>query len=295
MKKNIIILISFFTMSIVDGQNYMPYYKNLKNIIRINDCSADEFKNNKNNNIRCLDANLNTTINNYFNKINPIKYDSINPGRLNHFLAICEIKYSQTGKFMDFKISDYTGFDQELVDQYKEKASKILHTLPQTIQNTYTEVLPAIDFDNKPVESIIPLAISIKIVNKDILLQYRHFSDEYNLLDYNAYSNDKELKSFYDLLYNKIEKTFDKNFKSIALKNNIKRCYAHLYFEVTANGKIQNIKNIQQGDKIFEKYLKDQFLKTIDKIKAEVVAAKLIDGTKTNKTYLMSFQYGFKK
>ena len=96
-------------------------------------------------------------------------------------------------------------------------------------------------------------------------------------------------------MYQKIEKTFNKDLQIILTNNNLKRCYAHLYFEVSANGKIENIKNIQNGDKIFEKYLKEQFIKNLNEIKKDIVIAKLLDGEKIRKTYLMSFQYGFKK
>ena len=294
MKKYILIFISLFTIQIISAQNYFKYYKNIKNIIHINECLADDFRD-KNKNIRCLDENLNNIINKYFDKINPIKYDSINPGRLNYFQTIGEVKYSATGQFIDFKISEYTGFDQILIDQFKNKASEALQSLSKVIQDNYKLVVPAIDYKNQPVESIIPLVISIKIVNSKILFNYRYFPDTYNLSDYNDYINDKELKTFYDQVYNKIEKTFDKDFRPIANSNNLKRCYAHLYFEVSENGKIENVKNIQEGDKVFEKYLKNQFLKNLYKIQSSVVIAKLLDGEKVKKTYLMSFQFGFKK
>lgn len=294
MKKFALLFISFCTMQIIYAQDYSRYYKNIKNTIHINKCLADEY-NIKNRNIRCLDENLNSTINNYFNKINNIKYDSINPGRINYFQTICEVKYSQTGEMIDFKISEYTGVDQMLIEQYKNKASEALQSLKQVIKDHYKIVSPAIDYKNKPIESIIPLVISIKIVNSKILFQYRYFPDTYNLSDYNDYMNDKELKTFYNQVYQKIEKTFNKDLQIILTNNNLKRCYAHLYFEVSANGKIENIKNIQNGDKIFEKYLKEQFIKNLNEIKKDIVIAKLLDGEKIRKTYLMSFQYGFKK
>ncbi|MCD0468608.1 hypothetical protein [Flavobacterium sp. JAS] len=294
MKRYTLIFISLCTMQLIHAQDYSKYYNNIKNIIHLNKCLTDDF-NNKNKNIRCLDENLNHTINKHFDSTNPIKYDSINPGRLNYFQTICEVKYSQTGEMIDFKISEYTGFDPVLIDQYKNKATETLQSLAQVIKDNYKLVSPAVDYKNQPIESIIPLVISIKIVNNKILFQYRYFPDTYNLSDYNDYINAKELKTSYNQVYEKIEKSFDKDFQPIAKKNNIKRCYAHLYFEVSENGKIENLKNIQDGDKVFENYLKEQFLKNLNEIKKNIVIAKLLDGEKTRKTYLMSFQYGFKK
>lgn len=292
MKKYILIFITLFAIPLMNAQNYLPYYKNIKNIIQISECATID-KNDKNNTIRCLDRNLNIILNNYFNEINSINYDSVNPGRLNHIQLLCEVKYSQLGKIIDFKVADYTANDPELIEQYKEKITASLHVLPQIIEDNYKIVSPAIDYNNQPISSTIPLVLSVKIVNGATLFKYRYFPDTHNLSDYNDYNNDTELKSFYNMVYSKIEKTFSKNFKPIALNNNIKNCYAHLYFEITADGQIENVKNIQKGNTIFENYLKEQLLKNRDEIKKQVVVAKLLDGTATNKTYLMSFKYGF--
>jgi hypothetical protein len=293
MKKYILIFISFCTIHIMNAQDYSKYFKNLKNIVRLNECKSNDF-NNKNKNIQCFDENLSNTVNHYFETINSIKFDSINSGRQNYFQTVCEVKYSKTGKMIDFKISDYKGSNQLVIEQNKKKVTEILQSLEKIIQLKYKIVDPAIDYKNQTLESIIPLSISVKVVNGKILLKYNNAPNT-NLMDYYDYSNEQELKTFYSLVYDKIENTFDKDFQSIAENNNIKACFAHLYFEVSENGKIENIKNVQKGEKVFEEFLKDQLLKNIDQIKDSIIIAKLPSGEKIKKTYLMSFKFGFKK
>ena len=58
-------------------------------------------------------------------------------------------------------------------------------------------------------------------------------------------------------------------------------------------GKVIKIENVQEGNKVFEKYLIEQFNKIRKDIESNSVPAKLIDNTAVERSYLMSFKYGY--
>lgn len=272
---------------ISNAQDLYKYFKSPKNIIKVESCKNIS---NKNENIKCLDTVFTNDFDAYFSNKNSINYDSIKSNRNTYFEARFEMIYNENGN-LDLQFKEYNGFNQNLINSFKSKTDVYLVGFKNHVLKNYENVIPAIDFDNKDIQSKIPLTIGIKTLNNDVYFGYKNI--HYKYLDLNNYKNEDETKKFYSYVYKKIENTFNADFAPLAKKNNIDKAYAHVYFTLDEKGKVIKIENVQEGNKVFEKYLIEQFNKIRKDIESNSVPAKLIDNTAVERSYLMSFKYGY--
>lgn len=284
----IFISISIFTF----GQTNISKLKSYKNVVTFNNCNHIN-SDNKNEVIQCIDNNFETFSNNYFKKINTIKFDSIKPTKENIVNAYFDIVYSNNGQLKDIRLLNINSLNNDISKDIINKINPLI----KPFFNEFFLILngvekPAKNFNNEDVESELPFNITIKLYNDELLFQYQNIP---TILDFNDYSNQLEINEYYAIIYKNLESKISSGFSEIAKKNNISKSVAHLKFEISSTGEITNIdaKTENSDDVILGDFIISLFKNEIQK-NNKIVISKLKDGKPTNKKYMMSFQFGYR-
>lgn len=290
-KEIYLILLLVSSSVLIRAQNNISYFKGLKNVVQLEKCSSQN-ELSKNLSIQCLDSSLERNFNSFFNRINKYDFELEESDSYDKFTLLCELKYTDEGYYDGFVHLPFDDKNIMKVELYVSQIDSLILLLDHHFKKQYKTVTPAINYEDQNVETVILIKIGVLVKGSDMLFKYYNIPNS-NLIDYNNYSNQKEITEFYNYMYGLIEEDIDTGFKKRAQKNGIERCYAHILFEVDTNGRIVESRNVEVGNPILEKFLLRSLKTNRKDIRDNYVNSILLNGEAVEKRYFMSFKYGY--
>lgn len=286
--KIIIFIVLCFNL---EAQPPIEYFKGLRNTIQLESCGSNRNVD-KNSNIYCLDSLLNQIFDSILYEINVVDFDSINNGNYDIFKANCQLRYSQTGLFLGAELLEINTIDKKQTKVLLPQIEKLIRIVNEHFSTKYNQVYPAFTYSNENISSRIPIKLGVMNYNGKLIFKYYNIADP-RLIDYYDYKNPKEVYENFIYIYRIIENEIDTGFKSIAKKNGIDSCYAHILFELDEEGELISCRNAEYGDPLMEKFLIESLENNKSEIRNNFIPVYLIDGTIKSKRYFMSFKFGY--